>query len=71
VGAWRIYTALSLFVDPYRVDLWRDERRIPCADVYARKLDVINRGMSGYNAEWALPVLQQVGGVRVFGRHKL
>ncbi|THH04560.1 hypothetical protein EW146_g10146 [Bondarzewia mesenterica] len=30
------------------------------ADVYARKFDVLNRGYSGYNTEWALPVLEQV-----------
>jgi len=29
-------------------------------DVYARKYDVLNRGFSGYNTEWALPVLEQV-----------
>jgi lysophospholipase L1-like esterase len=29
-------------------------------DVYARKLDVLNRGLSGYNTDWALPVLEQV-----------
>ncbi|TFK72169.1 SGNH hydrolase [Pluteus cervinus] len=28
-------------------------------NAYARKLDVINRGFSGYNTEWALPVLKQ------------
>ncbi|KAG9046758.1 hypothetical protein FS837_003688 [Tulasnella sp. UAMH 9824] len=30
------------------------------AHVYARKLDVINRGLSGYNSEWAMPVFEQV-----------
>lgn len=29
------------------------------AHAYARKLDVINRGMSGYNAKWAWPVFRQ------------
>ncbi|KAH9837603.1 SGNH hydrolase-type esterase domain-containing protein [Rhodofomes roseus] len=29
------------------------------AYVYNRKLDVINRGMSGYNTEWIIPVLEQ------------
>lgn len=29
-------------------------------DVYARKLDVLNRGYSGYNTEWALPVFEKV-----------
>lgn len=28
--------------------------------VYARKLDVINRGFSGYNTDWALPILRQL-----------
>ena len=28
--------------------------------VYNRKLDVINRGLSGYNTTWALPVFKQV-----------
>jgi len=30
------------------------------AYVYARKLDVINRGLSGYNTEWGLPVFEQI-----------
>ncbi|KAF8638911.1 hypothetical protein AX17_001962 [Amanita inopinata Kibby_2008] len=29
------------------------------AHVYARRLDVLNRGLSGYNTDWAVPVLQQ------------
>ncbi|PPQ68938.1 hypothetical protein CVT25_009032 [Psilocybe cyanescens] len=28
-------------------------------DVYARKLDVLNRGLSGYNTEWGIPVFEQ------------
>ncbi|KAF9050665.1 SGNH hydrolase [Hymenopellis radicata] len=27
--------------------------------VYSRKLDVLNRGLSGYNTEWAIPVFEQ------------
>ncbi|KAF8810141.1 SGNH hydrolase [Phlegmacium glaucopus] len=27
--------------------------------VYARKLDVLNRGLSGYNTEWSIPVFEQ------------
>ncbi|KAF8968372.1 SGNH hydrolase-type esterase domain-containing protein [Flammula alnicola] len=27
--------------------------------VYARKLDVLNRGLSGYNTEWGIPVFEQ------------
>ncbi|PCH38484.1 SGNH hydrolase [Wolfiporia cocos MD-104 SS10] len=29
------------------------------AYVYNRKMDVINRGMSGYNTEWIIPVFEQ------------
>jgi len=29
------------------------------AYVYARKLDVINRGLSGYNSTWAIPCFEQ------------
>lgn len=30
------------------------------SDLYARKLDILNRGFSGYNTDWALPVWEQV-----------
>jgi len=30
------------------------------ASVYARKLDVINRGFSGYQTDWAIPVFEQI-----------
>lgn len=30
------------------------------AHVYARRLDVINRGFSGYNTEWCLPLLKRI-----------
>jgi len=30
------------------------------AHLYARRFDVINRGYSGYNTEWAIPVFEQV-----------
>ncbi|CDO74873.1 hypothetical protein BN946_scf185004.g23 [Trametes cinnabarina] len=30
------------------------------AHVYNRKMDVINRGFSGYNTDWILPVFEQV-----------
>jgi isoamyl acetate esterase len=29
-------------------------------DLYVRKLDILNRGFSGYNTDWALPVWGQV-----------
>ncbi|KAF9650917.1 GDSL Lipase/Acylhydrolase [Thelephora ganbajun] len=34
--------------------------------VYARKLDVLNRGLSGYNTEWAIPVFEQL--LQVFAK---
>ncbi|KAF9246130.1 SGNH hydrolase-type esterase domain-containing protein [Melanogaster broomeanus] len=30
------------------------------ASVYTRKLDVINRGFSGYQTDWAIPVFEQI-----------
>lgn len=30
------------------------------ADVYQRRLDVIGRGFSGYNTNWAMPILEQI-----------
>ncbi|KAH9930895.1 SGNH hydrolase-type esterase domain-containing protein [Fomitopsis serialis] len=29
------------------------------ANAYVRKLDVINRGMSGYNTDWIIPIFEQ------------
>lgn len=29
-------------------------------DMYCRRLDIINRGFSGYNTEWIIPVFEQV-----------
>ncbi|KAJ7905333.1 GDSL Lipase/Acylhydrolase [Mycena olivaceomarginata] len=29
------------------------------ANAYSRKLDVLNRGLAGYNTDWAIPVLEQ------------
>ena len=34
--------------------------------VYCRKLDVINRGLSGFNTEWAIPVFEQVSRADLF-----
>ncbi|KAI8333364.1 SGNH hydrolase-type esterase domain-containing protein [Chlamydoabsidia padenii] len=30
------------------------------ASAYQRKIDVLNRGFSGYNTEWALPIFRQL-----------
>lgn len=32
-------------------------QRLACA--YVRKIDIINRGLSGYNTEWAIPIFEQ------------
>jgi hypothetical protein len=29
-------------------------------DIYARRFDVLNRGLSGYNTDWALPLFTEV-----------
>ncbi|KAG8954693.1 hypothetical protein FRC04_011126 [Tulasnella sp. 424] len=53
--------AILLFGDSITQGAWEEggfAQRL--AYVYARKLDVINRGLSGYNSEWALPVFEQV-----------
>lgn len=47
-----------LIISPWRTcGAHGSEKRLV---VYARKLDVINRGLSGYNTEWAIPVFEQV-----------
>ncbi|KAI0637368.1 SGNH hydrolase [Trametes polyzona] len=30
------------------------------AEIYNRKMDVINRGLSGYNTDWIIPVFEQI-----------
>ena len=35
-------------------------RRSSCLVVYKRKMDVLNRGFSGYNTNWAVPIFEQV-----------
>lgn len=32
----------------------------PCLVTYVRMFDVINRGLSGYQTDWAIPVFEQV-----------
>jgi hypothetical protein len=56
-----ISTACLCVLTPWRWGLLipsLDEQ--PCSDRYARRLDVINRGLSGYNTDWAIPVFEQV-----------
>lgn len=57
IGA-RVAGEPSSFVVSLAIDL--SLARCDIVDLYARKLDVLNRGYSGYNTDWALPVLKQV-----------
>jgi len=55
-----VQDAIMLFGDSLTQGGWEPNafaQRL--AYVYARKLDVINRGLSGYNTEWAIPVFEQ------------
>jgi hypothetical protein len=37
-----------------------DQPLKPRLATYVRKFDVINRGLSGYQTDWAIPVFEQV-----------
>jgi lysophospholipase L1-like esterase len=39
---------------------WKFVEFYTTVDVYARKLDVLNRGFSGYTTEWSIPIFKQV-----------
>ncbi|KAI0921518.1 hypothetical protein AcW1_004530 [Taiwanofungus camphoratus] len=55
-----VQDAIMLFGDSLSQRGWEPHgiaQRLAYA--YNRKLDIINRGMSGYNTEWAIPVLEQ------------
>lgn len=53
--------AIMLFGDSLTQGAWEfNGIGARLAHVYARKFDVINRGFSGYNTEWALPVFEQI-----------
>ncbi|RXW21130.1 hypothetical protein EST38_g4727 [Candolleomyces aberdarensis] len=53
---YRIWTATFPLVPPSINGVDVDQS---CIDVYARRFDVLNRGLSGYNTEWGLPVFEQ------------
>ncbi|KIO17862.1 hypothetical protein M407DRAFT_84542, partial [Tulasnella calospora MUT 4182] len=58
----KIVDQILLFGDSITQGAWEEggfAQRLACQYVYARKLDVINRGLSGYNSEWAMPVFEQ------------
>ncbi|KAF8232300.1 GDSL Lipase/Acylhydrolase [Tricholoma matsutake] len=57
-----IQDVVMLFGDSITQGAWEPDRNgfgQRLSHVYARKLDVLNRGLSGYNTDWALPVLEQ------------
>ncbi|KAF7295064.1 GDSL lipase acylhydrolase family protein [Mycena indigotica] len=55
-----VYDAIVLFGDSITQAGWTDSAfGAKLANVYSRKLDVLNRGLAGYNTTWALPVLEQ------------
>ncbi|KAF9069700.1 SGNH hydrolase-type esterase domain-containing protein [Rhodocollybia butyracea] len=57
-----VQNSFMLFGDSITQGGWETEMNgfgAKLAHVYARKLDVINRGLSGYNTEWGIPVFEQ------------
>ncbi|KAJ7694204.1 SGNH hydrolase-type esterase domain-containing protein [Mycena rosella] len=55
-----IQDAIMLFGDSITQAGWTDGGvGARLANVYSRKFDVLNRGLAGYNTEWAIPVLEQ------------
>ncbi|KAF7363302.1 GDSL Lipase/Acylhydrolase [Mycena sanguinolenta] len=56
-----VHDVIMLFGDSITQAGWAEDGfAARLAQVYARKLDVLNRGLSGYNTEWAIPVLEQM-----------
>lgn len=41
------------------------------ADAYQRRVDIINRGYSGYNTPWALPLLDHIFPAEITGKVQL
>ncbi|KAA1471292.1 SGNH hydrolase [Dentipellis sp. KUC8613] len=53
--------AIMLFGDSITQGAWEmNGVGARLAHIYARKLDVLNRGFSGYNTDWAFPVFEKV-----------
>ncbi|PPQ99930.1 hypothetical protein CVT24_009565 [Panaeolus cyanescens] len=58
-----VHDVFMLFGDSITQGAWEPGRNgfgQQLSHVYARKLDVLNRGYSGYNTEWGLPVFKQI-----------
>ncbi|KAE9400779.1 SGNH hydrolase [Gymnopus androsaceus JB14] len=57
-----VQNSIMLFGDSITQGGWETEMNgfgAKLSHVYARKMDVINRGYSGYNTEWSIPVFEQ------------
>ncbi|KAL0580246.1 isoamyl acetate-hydrolyzing esterase [Marasmius crinis-equi] len=56
-----IYDCMMLFGDSITQHAWDHEGfGAKLANAYSRKLDVLNRGLSGYNTDWAMPVFEKI-----------
>jgi len=67
-----VQNSILLFGDSITQGGWETESNgfgAKLAHVYARKMDVINRGLSGYNTEWAIPVFEQCFATREQQKH--
>ncbi|KAJ7172641.1 GDSL Lipase/Acylhydrolase [Mycena filopes] len=55
-----VQDAIMLFGDSITQAGWTEGAYgVRLANAYSRKLDIVNRGLAGYNTDWALPVLEQ------------
>ncbi|KAK7014997.1 GDSL Lipase/Acylhydrolase [Favolaschia claudopus] len=55
-----VQDAIILFGDSITQGGWTEDGfGARLANAYSRKLDVLNRGLAGYNTDWAIPVLKQ------------
>ncbi|KIK58173.1 hypothetical protein GYMLUDRAFT_171437 [Collybiopsis luxurians FD-317 M1] len=64
--------SIMLFGDSLTQSVWKTGMNsfgAQLAHVYARKMDIVNRGFSGYNTERAIPVFKQVFATREQQKH--
>jgi hypothetical protein len=54
-AGWLVHQDICIYTD-----IALTQRLFHRVDDYARKLDVYNRGFSGYNTDWAIPAFEQV-----------
>ncbi|KAK1232260.1 isoamyl acetate-hydrolyzing esterase [Marasmius sp. AFHP31] len=56
-----VHDCVMLFGDSITQAAWDQEGfGARLANAYSRKLDVLNRGLAGYNTDWAIPVFEKV-----------